>query len=432
MINDQRYGIINCVIRMGGNCAAAGSAPSAPGGVMTEDLPFYPMPSESRLHPAARLAELQAKCPVTRVRIWNDMQPWLFTRHDDVCAILSDPQVSADSSAPGYPSTSLATVQTRTEFPTFLQMDAPEHIFYRRMVAGGFTTPRAEGYRAEITELVDEALDELLAMQPPLNFVEAFALVVPSRMIGKLLGVPYADHEFFQSRSHTLTSGLSTQQELATATAEMREYLEDLITAKERDPGDDLLSQLIVRHARKGEISHEQVVATARMLLTGGHDTTASMTALGTLILLLHPDQMARLRADRSLLPNAVEEMLRFFTITHIGRRRVAVADIERAGVTVRAGDGIIADHKMANRDPSKFAEPNTFDISRDTAGHVAFGAGPHQCLGQQLARVELQVIFDRLLTRIPNLHLVGGIEDVRWRDEGVVTLGLDEMVVSW
>jgi len=398
---------------------------------MTEDLPFYPMPSESRLHPPPRLAELQAKCPVTRVRIWNDMQPWLFTRYDDVCAILRDPRASADSSAAGYPSTSLAVAQTRTAFPTFLAMDAPDHLFYRRMVAGWFTTARTEARRAEITELVDEALDELLAMQPPVNFVEAFALVVPSRMIAKLLGVPYADQEFF-SRSHTLTSGLSTAEEVATATAEMREYLDDLVTAKERDPGDDLLSQLIVRHARKGEISHDQVVATARLLLTGGHDTTASMTALGTLILLLHPDQMARLRADRSLLPGAVEEMLRFFTITHLGRRRVAVADLERAGVTARAGEGIIADHKMANRDPRKFAEPNTFDISRNTMGHVAFGVGPHQCLGQQLARVELQVIFERLLTQVPGLHLVGGIEDVLWKDEGVVTLGLDEMVVGW
>ena len=156
------------------------------------------------------------------------------------------------------------------------------------------------------------------------------------------------------------------------------------------------------------------------------------MTALGTLILLLHPDQMARLRADRSLLPGAVEEMLRFFTITHIGRRWVAVGDVEWDGVTVRAGEGIIADHKMANRDPSKFAEPNTFDISRDTMDHVAFGVGPHQCLGQHLARVELQVIFDRLLTRVPGLHLVGSIEDVGWKDEGVVTLGLDELIVGW
>ena len=398
---------------------------------MTEDLQFYPMPSESRLHPAARLAELQAKCPATRVQIWNDMQPWLFTRYDD-CTILRDPRLSADSSAPGYPNTSLATQQTRDAFPTFLQMDAPNHVFYRRMVAGAFTKARTEASRAEITRHVDEALDEMLAMQPPVNFIDAFALVVPSRMIAKLLGVPYADHGFFQSRSHSLTSGLSTTQEVATATAEMREYLDNLVAAKERDPGDDLLSQLIVRHARKGEISHEQVVATARLLLTGGHDTTANMTALGTLILLLHPDQMARLRADRSLLPNAVEEMLRFFTITHIGRRRVAVADVEWAGVTVRAGEGIIVDHKMANRDPSKFADPNTFDISRNTMDHVAFGMGPHQCLGQHLARVELQVIFDRLLTRVPGLRLVGSIEDVVWKDEGVVALGLDELIVGW
>ena len=172
-------------------------------------------------------------------------------------------------------------------------------------------------------------------------------------------------------------------------------------------------SRLIVNHELKREISHEQVVGTARLLLTGGHTTTASMTALGTLLLLLHPDQLGQLRADRSLIPNAVEEMLRFCTIAHIGRRRVVREDLTLAGVTIHAGEGIIADHKIANRDPRVFPDPGEFDIDRDTTGHLAFGAGPHQCLGQHLARVRLQVVFDRLLERVPALRLVGSPDDV-------------------
>jgi cytochrome P450 len=395
------------------------------------DSPQYPMARQCPLHPAEQLAALQASEPIAKVRLWNDLEAWLVTRHADVRTILCDPRISANSEKPGYPQVSAATAETRGQFPTFLQMDSPEHQFYRRMLAGDFTVKSVEARRAEIVEIVVDAIDALLQMEPPVDFIEAFALVVPSTVISRMLGVPYADHDFFQSRSRTLVSGHTTTEQAQLATQEMRDYLSDLVSTKARDPSDDLLSRLIVRHMKTGELNHDQVVATARLLLTGGHDTTANMIGLGTLVLLLNVDQLDQLESEQSLLRNAVEEMLRFFTITHLGRRRIATGDIALHGVTVKAGDGVIAAAEIANRDPAVFPNPNAFDIDRDTTNHVAFGYGPHQCLGQNLARVELQTVFMKLFERIPTLRLAAPLEKLAFKEASIV-YGLEELPVTW
>jgi cytochrome P450 len=393
-------------------------------------LPTYPMP-RTALHYSPELARLQEEDPITKVQLWNRLEPWLFTRYDDVCAILRDPRVSADSSRPTYPHTSAAVAETRSQFPTFLQMDPPQHQFYRRMLAADFTPKAVAKLRVQIEQIVEGALEELCKHTPPVDFVEEFALVVPSTVIAGLLGVPYTDHAFFQSRSKTLVSSHTTQQEARVAAEELRVYLTDLIAAKNRDPGDDVLSRLVVNHMRNGELTPEEVVATARLLLTGGHDTTANLIALGTLALLLHPDQLDLLRHDRTLLPNAIEEMLRFFTITHIGRRRVASEEIEISGVVVAAGDGIVAAHEMANRDPCRFENPNSFDIRRKTLGHLGFGCGPHQCLGQSLARLELEIVFERLFDRIPNLRLGADVHEMKFKSDSIA-YGVEQMLVTW
>jgi len=399
--------------------------------VPNAELPFYPPPRESGLDPSAELISIQQASPIAPVRIWSGQVARLFTRHAHVREILSDPRVSANSDLPGYPSTSLAVAQTREEFPTFLQMDAPEHLLYRRMVTSDFSVKASEARREETGEIVAEAIESLLKLSPPVDFIESFALVVPSTVISRILGVPYEDHDFFQTRSQTLISGHSTADEIAVATGEMREYLSDLVDSKNREPGDDLLSRLVVHHMRTGELTHEQVVAHARLLLTGGHDTTASMIGLGTLALLLNPDARKQLAADPALMRNAIEEMLRYFTITHIGRRRVATSDIEFGDVTIPAGEGIIADHFMGNRDPRVFQNPHEFDIERDTRAHIAFGYGPHQCLGQHLARVELQVVFQQLLAKIPTLRLAIAPAELSFKEEAIV-YGLHELPVEW
>jgi len=394
-------------------------------------LPIYPPPRESGLHPSEDLISIQADSPIRRVRIWSGQEAWLFTRHADVREILSDPHVSADSSRDGYPSTSLAVAQTREEFPTFLQMDAPDHPFLRRMVTSDFSVKASELRREEAAQIVAEAIESLLKLSPPVDFIERFALVVPSTVISKILGVPYDDHDFFQTRSQTLISGHSTPEEIAVATGEMRDYLSDLVDSKDREPGDDLLSRLVVNHMRTGELTHDQLVAHARLLLTGGHDTTASMIGLGTLALLLNPEARDQLAGDPSLMRNAIEEMLRYFTITHIGRRRVATSDIAIGEVTIKPGEGIIADHFLGNRDPLVFPNPHDFDVHRDTRAHMAFGYGPHQCLGQHLARVELQVVFQQLLEKVPTLRLAVPLGELSFKEEAIV-YGLRELPVEW
>jgi cytochrome P450 len=399
---------------------------------MVPEPAYYPMASENPLDPPPELVRVQRECPVTRVRTWDEKQPWLVTGFDNVRALLSDPRVSAVDSHPAFPHVSRATEYTRVEFPTFLQMDAPEHGFYRLMVAGDFSVSKSESRRAEILATVDAAIDELLRLEPPVNFVEQFAMVVPSTMIAMMLGVPQTDHALFQRLTHTMTSGRSTAAELKLAMQEMRDYLDALVTSKEQSPQDDLLSRVVVKYERTDQISHELLVATARMLLAAGHDTTASMISLGMLILLLNPAERNQLDEDRSLIPNAVEEMLRYFSITHLGRRRVLKEDVVIAGVTLAAGEGVIVDTKIANRDERIFPNPDVFDIDRVAKGHVAFGMGPHQCLGQQLARVELQVVFDRLLTRIPTLRLASDPDAVVWRDPQNVIFGLQKLFVAW
>jgi cytochrome P450 len=414
-------------------CCSTAVQTSAPGVPMIDqgNIPLYPMPRTSPLHPAGELAVLQETEPISKVRLWNGLEAWLFTRHADVKTILSDVRVSADSERPGYPQVSPAVAETREQFPTFLQMDPPEHAFYRRMVTMAFSVKASEARRAETEQIVDDAIDAMLGLDPPVDFIEEFALVVPSTVISTILGVPYEDHDFFQSRSKTLVSGHTTHEEARIATDEMRKYLDNLVTAKDRHPGDDLLSKLIVQHMRAGEITHDQVVATARLLLTGGHDTTASMIGLGTLALLLNPDELAQLRADRSLLRNSIEEMLRFFTITHIGRRRIANDTIPIGGCTVMRDEGIIAAAEIANRDPRIFTDPNAFDVDRDTTHHIAFGFGPHQCLGQNLARVELQVVFDKLIDRIPTLRLAAPLDELAFKEQSIV-YGLEALPVTW
>lgn len=395
------------------------------------DRPFYPVPRSSGLHPSEALADMQALSPLTKVQIWNGQSAWLATRHAEILELLVDPRLSVNSEREGYPSANLAAASMRAEFPTFLQMDAPDHQHFRRMVAADFSAKTSEARRSETEAVVSDAIESLLQLTPPVDFIEEFALVVPSMVIARILGVPYEDHEFFQSRSHTFTSNHSTPEEIQVATVEMREYLKGLVAAKDREPGEDLVSRLVVKHMRTGELSPDQVVAHARLLLAGGHDTTAGVIGLGMLALLLDPGQRYRLANDPTLMRNAVEEMLRFTSITHIGRRRVATSDISIGEVTIKAGEGVIADTSVGNRDPRVFNNPDSFDIGRDTRAHMAFGYGPHQCIGQHLARVELQVVFNQLLEKIPTMRLAVDLEELRFKESAIV-YGLEAMPIAW
>jgi cytochrome P450 len=272
----------------------------------------------------------------------------------------------------------------------------------------------------------------MIAGPNPADLVEAFALPVPSLVICDLLDVPYDDHDFFQHSSKTLINRDSTPDQRTAASTELADYLGRLVAAKVRRPGDDLLSRLGER-IEAGELTVREATEMAVLLLIAGHETTANMIALGTAALLRHPDQLALLRDgdDPAIAANAVEELLRYLNITHSGRRRVALEDIEVAGQVIRAGEGLVLPNDIANRDPEAFPDPDRLDLSRRARHHVAFGFGVHQCLGQPLARLELEIAYRTLYRRLPGLRLAIDFDDIPFKHDGFV-YGVYRLPVSW
>ncbi|MFC5063187.1 cytochrome P450 [Actinomycetospora atypica] len=397
----------------------------------TQDAPHYPMTRQCPFDPPRELAAIQADEPIRRVTLWDGSTPWLVTRHADVRTVLSDQRFSADNLTPGYPATSPAVSARRKNAPSFIAMDDPRHAFFRRMLISEFSVKAIRALRPMITETVDELLDAMAGAGQPVDLVQAFALPLPSLVICRQLGVPYADHAFFQARSHTLIDTRSAVDEAVAAPDDLLHYLEGLVAERERTPHDDLLGRLAQNHVVPGEITREQAASMGLLLLVAGHETTANMIALGTLVLLQHPEQADRVRDDAEAVPGAVEELLRLLTVTHLGRRRVAVEDVEVGGVTIRAGEGVVAAGEIANRDPQAFADPDEVDVDRSPNHHLAFGHGVHQCLGQQLARVELQVAYPALLRRFPGLRVDTPLDEIAFRD-AMVVYGVHALPVEW
>jgi hypothetical protein len=287
--------------------------------------------------------------------------------------------------------------------------------------------------RPRVQEIVDEQLDRMLAGPNPADLVAGLALPVPSLVICELLGVPYADHDFFQETSTAILHQEITPEQRSAAAAALFDYLDTLIEARLTNPADDMLSGLAGR-IRAGELTRQEATEIGVVMLLAGHETTANMISLGTLALLEHPDQLALLRANLdnpTLVASAVEELLRYLTIVHGGRRRAALEDITVAGQTIRAGDGMILVNETGNRDPAVFPDPDRLDLERDARGHLAFGFGVHQCVGQPLARLELQIVYRTLLRRAPNLELAVDPDRVPFKHDGII-YGLHELPVRW
>jgi cytochrome P450 len=391
----------------------------------------FPMARAARcpFDPPPTLQAMQKETRLRRVRLWDGSTPWLVTRYEDQRAILSDPRVSADVTTPGYP---LPTAITDTSNNSFIMMDDPQHIRLRRMVQAPFTIKRVNAMRPATQKIVDDLIDDMLSGPTPVDLVEAFALPIPSLVISEMLGVPYDDHAFFQDNSKNLVKRASTPEQRRAAHENLATYLDGLISEKTARPAGDLLSDLGAKIAA-GDLTRREALNMAVLMLLAGHETTANMIALGTLALLEHPDQLALLRDadDPKLVASAVEELLRYLNITHTGRRRAVLADIEIAGQVIRGGEGVILSNDIGNRDPDVFPDPDRLDITRDARRHVAFGFGVHQCLGQPLARMELQIAYATLFRRIPTLRPAVGLDEIPFKHDGFV-YGVYELPVAW
>ena len=398
---------------------------------MTDQLATFPM-TRAATCPFDPPPALREREPISRVRIWNGTSPWLVTDYADQRALLADPRLSSEMSRPGFPAVSAAQA-LRASSRLLINMDNPDHDRYRRMLTRDFMVKRVEAMRPKVQGIVDVLIDELLDGPKPADLVEAFGLPVPSLVICELLGVPYADHAFFQRASSRLLAGDIAPEEGAAAQQEITDYLFALVGEKNATPGADLISRLVIEQLRPGTMTAEEVANMATLLLVAGHETTANMISLGTVALLRHPEQLDEVRhGDLKLIANAVEELLRYLNIVHSGRRRQALEDIEIRGTLIKAGDGVIIANNEGSRDESAFpGNPDELDIHREARHHLAFGYGIHQCLGQPLARMELQVVYSTLYRRIPTLALAVPFEELRFKNDMLI-YGLHELPVTW
>jgi cytochrome P450 len=276
-----------------------------------------------------------------------------------------------------------------------------------------------------VEQITAEHLDAMERHGPPVDLVQAYAHPIPAMMICELLGVPYADRESFQRHAAAISGSDTTPDEQYAAYGALQEYLHGLVLAKRAEPTDDLLSDLTT-----SDLTDSELAGIGAFLLGAGLDTTANMIALGAFALLRHPDQLAALRTDLGIADQAVEELLRYLSIAHTGAR-AALEDIELDGHLIKAGETVTVSIQAANRDPEKFADPDTLDLHRRATGHLAFGHGIHQCLGQQLARVEMAVAFPALVTRFPTLRLAIPPEDVPLR-ANMDIYGVHRLPVTW
>lgn len=400
------------------------------------DTDLVPLPFQRSgtcpFDPAPEITRRRTEEPVSRFQLPSGGVAWLITRHADVRRVLSDPRFS---SAPP-PDTLLrppSEDEPREAPPMppgmFVGMDPPGHTRLRRMVTGEFTVKRMDRLRPRIDQIIAEHLDRMERESKPVDLMRVFALPIPSLVICELLGVPYGDRDDFQRRSRMAVEMDVEHEDGLSNFMEMHEYMAGLVAGQRANPGDDLLGMLVREHG--DDITDEELIGLSNMLLSAGHETTANALAIGTLLLLQHPRQAAAIRDRPEVVEQAVEEILRYLSIVPSTLVRTATEEVTVNGVTISAGDYVMVSLPAANRDGSRYPDPDRFDITHDADLHVAFGHGIHHCLGRPLARMELRAAFPALFQRFPTLRTAVPAEEIRFRPNAAV-YSLEALPVTW
>ncbi len=383
--------------------------------------------------PTADLREIRETTGVREFTNAFGMQSFLITRHDDVKAVLADHERFSNERPPGF-AAHVAHQPSEEESAAnragnLLGLDPPNHSRLRRMLTPEFTIRRMKVLEPRITEIVAAALDAMETAGAPTDLVEHFALPIPSLVICELLGVPYDDREDFQRRSARQLDFSVPIPERIELQRQGRAYMTTLVARARRQPGEDILGMLIREHG--DDLTDNELIGVASLLLLAGHETTSNMLGLGTLALLRHPDQLAAVREDPEAVGPAIEELLRWLSIVQTAIPRIATADVEVAGVTIPAGALVFPSMPSANRDADFIDSPDVLDIRRGAPGHLAFGHGVHHCLGAPLARMEMRIALPALLRRFPNLALAEDFADVQFRSWNFI-YGLKSLEVGW
>ncbi|MFJ4923925.1 cytochrome P450 [Streptomyces sp. NPDC088725] len=381
----------------------------------------FPLRRPGQPFPPQEYADFRQEGGLVKSTLPSGVPVWLVTRHEDVRAVLTDSRISSNPSHPGFPKAAkTGGVPSQDEVPGwFVALDPPEHGRFRKTLIPEFTVRRIREMRPAIEQVVNERIDALLAAGNTADLIADFALSVPSLVISDLLGVPKADRDFFETKTRVLVTLTSTDEQRQSASQALLRYLNRLITIKQRRPGDDLISRLL----EDGTISRQEMSGVSMLLLIAGHETTANNIGLGVVTLLTNPQWIGDVRA--------VEELLRFYSVADLVAFRVAVEDVEIGGQLIKAGEGIVPLVAAANHDGTVFEHPEEFDPERSARHHVAFGYGVHQCLGQNLVRVEMEIAYRFLFERIPTLELAVPVEELSLKYDGVL-YGLHELPVRW
>jgi cytochrome P450 len=399
---------------------------------MTEERELPVHMRRTTFDPVPELRELREGPGIARVTTTFGHEAWLVTRFADVREVLGDTERFSNSRVmemrkpPGMSDmTDEELAQARAG--NLLAHDPPEHTRLRRLLTPEFTVRRMHRLEPRIREIVQEHLDAMERKGPPSDLVADFALPVPSLVICELLGVPYADRTEFQERSTRLLDLSVPMKERMRLSRESRAYMADLVAKAQAEPGEDMLGMLVREHG--DDVTTDELIGIASLLLIAGHETTANMLGLGTLALLRHPDQLALVRDDPERVDPAVEELLRWLSIVHSGTAKVTTTDVEIAGQHIGKGEVVVLALPAANRDPALLPDPDKLDVTRGVMGHAAFGHGIHHCLGAPLARMEMRIAFPALLQRFPDLRVTA--EEPEFRSFSVI-YGLMKLEVEW
>ncbi|TDC76473.1 cytochrome P450 [Streptomyces hainanensis] len=391
-----------------------------------EPVLSFPFPHDEGLDPIALFTELRRDEPVSPIRLPSGDGAWLVIRYADVRTVLADRRFSRRRATRG---SGPRVNQTTTLPDSILAADPPDHTRLRKLVAPAFTARRAETMRRDITRLVDDLLAGLTSQPSPADLVPALTRPLPLTVICDLLGTPRADAPRLDAWDDALRSVTAlSDAEVDAAVEDMLDYLRRLIAAKRAHPADDMLSALIAARDGRDALTEPELLSFCVVLLAGGYGTTADRLAGMVHLLLDRPERYAALRRSPDLIPAAIEELLRYAQTTVGGNLRVATEDVTLGGVTIRAGEAVMAVMSSANHDETVFAEPEILDLTRTTHGHLAFGHGAHHCVGAPLARVQLQEALAGLIRHLPTLHAAG---PPTWTS-GLITRAPRTLPVGW
>jgi cytochrome P450 len=402
-------------------------------------------------------AAMREKGPVAGVTLPTGGPIWFVTRYAEAMALLKDDERFVNDPSNALTEEEYALLfQQATEHLTdeqqqmaaqtdeilrrhLLGVDPPDHSRLRRLVAIPFTPKYIEGLRPRVQAIADTLLDAVQARadetrRREMELIGDFAYPLPLTVISEMLGIPLADRDKFREWSQAAVSFTPDDRANPEVTAKLIEfiaYLRRLVAEKRSNPGDDLLSGLVLAEAEGDKLSENELLSMIFLLIVAGHETTVNLIGNGMLALFENPEQRARLQEDPNLLKTAIEEMLRYYGPVEMSLTRWVRQDTELGGQRLRRGEQIMALLASANHDGEQFPNPEVFDISREPNRHAAFGTGIHSCLGATLARLEGQIAFATLLSRLPDLALAIPRDEVRWRDATFLR-GLTQLPVTF